>query len=482
MRSHADSVELVADPAGSRTIWYALTDERLIASTSQRAIVAVLGSFAINKDAIGWMLSSGTLGPPGAWDARFEHLRPGERVTLDRQRWQLTRSFSPAAYIADHSLSEAQHLERLTGTVQAVCRRLKFDMSKWPLPLSGGVDSRGLLLQFRDRPGLKTITWGTAAARRAPTNDAHVACTLAKALGVRHHYYVTDLSAEPRERLMSRFLTAGEGRVALISGYTDGFLVWKTLFEEGVDGIIRGDETFGSIPVPNAYNVRFRQGITVMSDYFKPAELASFELPEQRVPDDLIRPLANETRSTWRDRGYLEFRIPKMLAGLTDLKAAYVEVANPLLARAVLDVVRTLPDKLRTNKRLWRRVVLSQSPDIPFATGSAVLQLGDFLKDSSVMQLLVAEMESASAQELFAPSLRARILAMLAPSSDRRSAPKLFFRVSAKVPQGLKTTFRHWVGVKAELPPSKLAFRAFIASRMNALLQDDATSLRSIPP
>jgi hypothetical protein len=478
LRSSADSVELVADPAGSRTIWYALTEDRLVASTSQRAIVAVLGSFALCRDALAWMLSSGTLGPFGAWDTRLQHLRPGERVVLDRARWKLSRHYEPPVYAPDRSCNTAEHRQRLTEAVRTVCAQWRFDTRKWLLPLSGGVDSRGLLLELHDRPGLRTVTWGTSSALELETSDAAVARKLAETVGVSHRYYVTDLSNEPREQLLERFLTAGEGRIARISGYTDGFQIWKLLFEEGIDGIVRGDEAFGTIPVPNDYNARFRQGLTVMSDYFGPEQLASFELPQQAVPEHLARQ-PGETVATWRDRGYLQFRVPMMLAALTDLKAAYVEVANPLLSRRVLECVRQLPDELRTAKRLWREIVASESPDLPYARSSAVLQFGDFVKDPAVIEAMLGELASASAREIFAPPLLAQLLRTV--KSRPKSERNRLFGVTFRLPPGLKTLARDWVGVKPELPMRTLAFRVFIASRMNALLQEDARVLLARP-
>jgi len=63
VRGDANVVEVVTDSLASRTIWYAQTDDLFVASTSQRAIVALLGRFEFNTEVIPWMLSSGTLGP-----------------------------------------------------------------------------------------------------------------------------------------------------------------------------------------------------------------------------------------------------------------------------------------------------------------------------------------------------------------------------------------------------------------------------------
>ena len=70
------TIELVTDSLASRTIWYVKTDDTFIASTSQRAIVMLLGSYEPNCDAAIWMLSSGGLGPSNSWDARLRQVDP----------------------------------------------------------------------------------------------------------------------------------------------------------------------------------------------------------------------------------------------------------------------------------------------------------------------------------------------------------------------------------------------------------------------
>src|SRR5262245_40240254 len=158
LRADDSHVELAADSVGSRTLWYALTEHELIVSTSQRAIVTLLGSFEPNRDALPWMLSSGTLGPSAAWDRRLHRLQPGERVVLDRARWRLESRLDPVVFAADDAASRDTHLERLRAAVIETCRRWSFDARKWVLTLSGGADSRSLLCLLRDR-GIRSVTW-----------------------------------------------------------------------------------------------------------------------------------------------------------------------------------------------------------------------------------------------------------------------------------------------------------------------------------
>jgi hypothetical protein len=476
LRADDTKVELAADSVGSRTLWYAMTDHDFIASSSQRAIVTLLGSFEPNRDALPWMLSSGTLGPTAAWDARLRRVQPGERVVLDRARWRLQSKLEPAAFDADDSQSYDQQLERLRAAVADACRRWSFDARKWVLTLSGGADSRSLLCLLRDR-GIEAITWGLPETAEEKGNDAQIACRIATALGVPHRFFPIDSHGAP-EVVLDRFLSTGEGRVARISGYVDGFRIWKTLFDEGYAGVIRGDEAFGSIPVTSPFAARWTSSLTTLADFFPAEERETFELPEQPLPEGLERG-NGETLATWRDRLYQQFRLPTLLAGLTDLKTAYVEVANPLLSRSVLECVRRLPDAMRTEKQLWRDVVRAQLPDVALATRVAIPSLTDCVADRRMVTVLLDELTSERAATVFAPLLRARCCAALrAALGTRRAARRDNWHpaLARAVPERVRAVVRNWRAARPTIEPLVLAFRAFVATRMFALLRSDAAT------
>ena len=484
LRVNDTHVELVSDGVGSRTLWYALTDHELVASTSQRAIVTLLGSFEPNRDVLPWMLSAGTLGPLDGWDARVRRVKPGERVLLDRARWRLQSTVASAEMICERGLSHDDHRERLRSAVIDACGRWSFDARKWILTLSGGADSRSLLCLLRDR-GIGAVTWGLPDSQDKDGNDAQVAREVARILGVPHRFIAIDASNDTDpEVVLRRFLAIGEGRVDRISGYVDGFAVWKTLFEQGFDGVIRGDHVFGAAPVRSAYEVRSSMNLTTLADYFAAKEIESFELPSQSLPEALTR-ARGETLETWRDRLFFLSRSATFKAALTDLKTAYVDVGNPLLARSVLDCVRTLPDELRTGKRLWREFVRSQLPDVATARRVAIPSVTDFLTDRRVLQLLLDELDSAGAAGMLAPALRGRCRAALAGAlQTKRAAPRTDWGetwVGRAVPARLRAAVGNLRPNQRRLEPLVLAFRAFVASRMQAMLGADAATRPAEP-
>lgn len=486
-RVAADRVELMADAAATRTIWYAVTDDAFIASSSQRAIVALLGDFRRSDDACAWMLSSGTLGPRHGWDERLQRVAPGARIALDRSTWRLSATAAPIRFVAPaEPVDEAVQRRRLQQRVDDAVATLDVDWSKWLVPLSGGVDSRGLAIALRRAnprgDAIRCVTWGEPGACEDPAGDAHVARTVADRLGVRHSFLALDPTTEPSDELIDRFLVAGEGRIASLSGYLDGFNLWKSLFEQGAEGIVRGDHVLGRKAVRSGDDVRECLRLTVLEDFLDERTVTDFGLPKQELPDELAR-APEESLATWRDRLCQQFNLPAVLAALTDLKTAYVEVVNPLLYFDVVEHTHRLPDELRTGKRLWRDLVHSWLPDVELATKGSVTPLRTALAAEDMTRLMLDELGSARASSVLGPAALEALRRRLEPSLTRPGAfAAIAGPLKARWTAGFKRRARrHLQASRLHLDPFVLGFRALIVSRMCALLQQDAAALQDRP-
>ena len=143
-RNGGESLEILTDPAGSRTIWYYLDQEIFISSTSQRAITMLLGSFEFDERVIPWMLSTGSRGPWLSWHSTLTRIPPDSSVLLDKKKWSIaSKSNTPDFAISEKADSHQERMlrEAMVETLESV----KLDLSTWILPLAGGYDSRGLL-------------------------------------------------------------------------------------------------------------------------------------------------------------------------------------------------------------------------------------------------------------------------------------------------------------------------------------------------
>jgi asparagine synthetase B (glutamine-hydrolysing) len=467
-------VELVSDTCASRTIWYIQTNEMFVASTSQSAIVAVLGNYRSNRKAIAWMLSAGNLGPDLSWDCRIKCLRVNTSATLDRDTWTLILSEDHIKFLPRRA-TEQVHREELTGALRDVFERLRFDHATWRLLLSGGLDSRCILQLLKNRTGLRSVTWGLASALDAAKSDAAIARSLAHHHGLEHTYYTTDIAAQDVAKIFDRLLVAGEGRTDTIAAYMDGCDIWRKLFAAGIMGIIRGDAVFSPYRVYSADDVRRIDGVMFMSDYDNLAHLSGFFDDTQYWPEHLHR-RAEESLSTWRDRLTYEFRAPVIWAALNEIKSSYVEIMNPLLARRVVEVIAALPDPLRDGRSLYKQVVADLSPAIPFAEHNAIENTTSILASPAVVSHLAEGLDCAEAKALLSDELIALVLGSLrTTATHRRRLPKF---VRQLLPERLRA-YKNRLARGRNLDVNLLALRAYIVLTMDRRLQADARNFKT---
>lgn len=418
VRSDRTRVEAVTDAFATYSLWAAYTPSLFVVSSSQRAIIALLGSFRPNFDAVPWVLSSGTLGPGFGWDKRLNLIKGNTRLVLDRRSWALSTS-------TDRRVAPPKRHEVTIGTrelgaaISRACSRIRIDPDRSALALSGGYDSRALLMALKDEASLKTITWGLPDALTDAQSDAAIAQTLAGSLGISHDFCALRSESDAAGTVFDRFLVAGEGRVDHISGYMDGFQTWAEIFKSGVHSLIRGDEAFGCKAVKNDRDVLRNMGLLVLADYADASALHSFrESRLQSRPKSLHR-RNDESREAWRDRLNREFEIPIVFAALNDLKLCYTDIVNPFLTQEVLNVTRLLADDQRTDKAEFRSLVHGIGIDVPFARRRAIDFREHVVRQANFFSMIVERLDDFS-RDRGVPGR----LAMLALDYVRRNGPE----------------------------------------------------------
>ena len=260
-RGDNTSVEVLTDAVASRSVWYIKTDDYFIASTSQRAIIILLQSFEENSEVYSWILTSGTLGPGLSWDQRISLLPPDSKLTLNREQWRVDTIVNPVNFLASNS-AKSESKRRLNNSITETFSSMKIDTGKWRLPLSGGVDSRAIFFMMLDhmKSVPRTVTFGFKSTQNVERGDAAVAKKIASTFNVPNDYFDKDLSEEPIDVVLDRWLMAGEGRLAEFSSNV-GLDVWKRLYESGCEGIVRGDQAFGCHKVKTPDDVVKNMGI-----------------------------------------------------------------------------------------------------------------------------------------------------------------------------------------------------------------------------
>jgi len=478
VRHDERSLELLTDILSTRSLWYVQTPQLFLAATSQRALVTLLGSFELNQEAVTWLLTCGHLGA-GSWDARLRRLPGDSRLVLDRERWDVQVHQRPAVR-EPLPLSDAEHVDRLREAIFATCASLDLPMDEWLLPLSGGMDSRMLLLGLL-HAGKKPrcVTWGLTSALQDVENDACVAGELAAALGVEHHYYPLDESKETLEAAMRRFVLLSEGQVCDFGGYADGMGIWATFFAAGVAGVIRGDEpAFGyDAHFSSDAQVRRGDGIILLSDYPADHPIHGLGLVEQKLDDSLWR-RPDESRWSWDYRLDEEMCSPATLAPLTSIKCAFVEVVNPLQSRRVLQAGREMPNHLRLRDASLATILRSLGPAIPFAKNSALGPASAPLQADSFIAAIGKALSSDSAERILRrPALDEMVAALSQEPHTSRTGRGLKNAVTAVGPRRVIKRLRPVGPVR--LSGRQLALRTFIAVQMVDILARDAVTLAS---
>jgi hypothetical protein len=411
------------------------------------------------------------LGPGLSWDRRIRALPPASCLTFDAGAWAAKLATTPVEY-RPSALEPERQRDELRDAISESFRRLEIDTEHNALALSGGYDSRMILLMLKDRPPLHTVTWGQRSALADRRNDARIAELLARRMQTDHRYFPVEVPTHGVEEVLDRFVRLGEGRTESISGYLDGFSLWKSLHERGLSGLLRGDEAFGCRAAPTPADVYRNMKCNVLADYAIEAESPLADLARtQRRPAHLER-RPQESLPAWRDRLNGEFELPYVIGPLNDLKCCYLDVIHPLVSHRIVERARRLPDELRTDKAAFKSIVEETPLDVPFAKHPAIVPPEVVLRQPQVLRALREELRRQSEGSGTMAAVAGYTLERLPSSSSR--GPSLPTRVSRLVEK-----VRGRVPRAPRLSPLRVAFRTYNIGKMQALLRDDARALRS---
>ena len=472
-RSNTQLVEVVTDILSTRTVWYYKDDKIFICSTSQRAIIKFLSNFSFNEKVIPWIISTGSLGPLYSWDQRIKRIPAATSLVLDISKWKLKLHSVPY---------DQQNNFKTLGLKEKIYHALnnhQINLNKWALSLSGGHDSRLILLllnKFKPKDKqLRTITWGTKVSHDENGTDAYIAEKLALNYNTDHSFFSTKISQEPIEMLLNRFLKNGEGRIDHVSSYMNGFDIWKYLFENKYEGILRGNQLFSGLKPVSELDIRRFMGLSLISDFENLKKHDFLNSLDQYVPGKLERQKTENLRQ-YRDRILADYRIPIIQAALSDLKFPYVEQFDPLLVNSIVEEIKNTPDKQRNEKKIMKELLRALDNEIEFAKIDATKPKEELFQQEKMVTEILKELESKTAQRIFPETFLKDVKNILEKRKNSRPTKpmNLLKRIlSSILPLKLKKKL-----VKSfqtsNLNPFTLGFRILVITKMNRILNEDA--------
>lgn len=464
------AVQVETPRVTGRTLWHWRDADLDIVSTSMRAAAFLSGSSEPDADAVPWMMVTGTLGPSRSWDRRIAQLPPGSSWSPLSGELAARPLRLPAMNSDDEWGTELER--RLCAVVDS----LQLGAGAWSLPLSGGVDSRGLAITLGNC--LPAVTWGDPATEADAGSDLSVARRVASAFGLDHRLLELSAASSSADVVLDRFAQASECRTENVGGYVDGFQLWQDLRSAGVRGVVRGDEVFGWNRRHDPAATRLSVGLATGGDLHLQHDLgpAFAEVADRLTVPSWSIQYADESLPDYRDRLYRQFRCPAILAPLNQAKSGYVDVVNPFLADPIVELAMAMPARLRTDKRLFASLVDKRSRGIPFAERSSVPPADDFLGSDDAFDAMVRRLAERPPTGVPGDLLGLLVRPPIDRPSTRRS-PGVVELVRRAVPLPVRRAIARRAASHGErVDARRILFRAFLVAEGQEMVRRSAAA------
>lgn len=457
-----EEILLKSDLVASRTIWHYSDEEKIIVSSSQRAMIAIIGNFEYNPQAASWMLCTGSLGPENSWDRRIKAIKPAHKITINKKTFlSVTELDQPPI---NNELTLSNIFDSVFSSFQST--------QNTAITLSGGWDSRACAYHLKKyQHTVPAYTWGTESSLSNPQTDAGVAHKVAQKLELPFRFKSLKSENSP-ENLLLGFVQKSEGRIDHINSFMDGFQFWEGLQKEGVTQVIRADEAFGWLRVSSEQNTRISLDINFPEDYEnikKCFEIGKLESPIW--PDDFLKN-HSESMSSWRDRLYRNFRLPYILSALQEVMLQYVEILNPLLHSDFVHWAEKQNDQDRTEKSLYKKFAKNLLPEISNATIPSIPEVDQVVSAPEVLQTMLATVNTQKGLDV----LGKEFVAFLTDGAKKQAADRLenqlLRTIKNNIPFFMKKILRKSLA-PYQIGHNRLILRAYIIIAMLNTIEAD---------
>ena len=495
IKNSADEIAFFSDQFGSRTLWYYLDEQRLIVSTSQRAVVALKGSFQLNQKVLAWYLSSGCQGPFLSWDQDIQQVLPHLEYRLNVADWRFTTQPKPGMQLPPSGTTKMS--DYLDLYQRRVTDSIKHIVNQYPdgqvlMPLSGGLDSRSLLALSKHaglEHKLTLVNWG-APQQKGVFDDKVAAHRVAKFYGKPLLDIHLPAEIDAYDQILDRYTQEGEGRLDQFNAFIDGFKAWEDLFLQGYRALVRGDVDVTEGLDLNDMRVRGHIGVVPFTDYSNISEYPLGKFIKLQSNYDISR-LENESIIRRRDRLFTSWCIPTRVSPYSAQISAYIENKAPMLNWSLFKLYMGLSDKDKGNKlhiqKTWEKY--DKSGVSRYAVGS-LNSLDSIFDNPRGQQYLLDKLAASNKKDLFSTELIASIRGKLTAQQHQAShaaaapAPSKFKPVltaaHAFITDNLPLMIKGYLQTKRAntISATTLAYRIVLAEKAITLYESDAQLIK----
>lgn len=482
-----------SDQFGSRTLWYYLDDDKLIVSTSQRAVVSLKGSFELNEETLAWYLSSGSQGPFISWDKDIKQVLPNLEYRLNVTDWCMDSIQKPGMDLPPSgSTKMSDYLDLYKAQVTNSLNQIinEYPKGQVLMPLSGGLDSRLLLALSKNADldnNLALVNWGVPKQKDV-FDDKVAAHRVAK-------FYKKDLlemslpmEIDSYDQVLDRFAKASEGRIDHFNAFTDSFEMWSEFFQRGYRMIIRGDIPFTEGLDINHVQARSHQGLEPFTDY---ANAVDFGVKKYIDAQNhyVMKRLDEESLIRWRDRLYTSWRVPMVISAFSHQISGFVENRSPMLSWSLYKLYMGLPDKDKGNKlhikKLWQKYDHS---GVSSHAVSSLSSMDSYFNNQKGKKYLLSKLELLMEDKYFSLSLVDSVykilskqeLSLLEQSIMGSKKEVVFRKIQTLLSNHLPALPKAYLKSKQlkRLSVTTIAYRIVLAEKIINMYESDATQIK----
>lgn len=420
----------------SKSLWFFQDAEKFILSNSQLLITSLKKSFKINTKTISWFLSSGSTGFQNAWDTEVNKVTHSHHYVFSLNDWQLRKTKKEYAIENIDFSNEKEYLLKYNDFTKQVFLNLakNSDVQQMVLPLSGGYDSRLLFYisnQLKEYKSLALANWGVKKDKTV-FDDKAAAKEIAESYNKSLKNYYLPSEIQDLDSFFDAYIRNGDCRIDHFNAYADRFKIFEQLFNENYKFIIRGDIPFTEGLDLNEKMARAHIGIPKWTDYgnYNTYVLDNFvEIQEK----DILPISKNKYESLieWRDRLYIDFRMPIVISSFDDLINSYIVTISPMMSYSHF----LLYNQQKPNKRGDKAhiVKLSEQLDkskVGFNASSSILSMEELLGTEENIEFLknsLKKMDNAA----FSKEMIESVSRQLTYNSGQVSSSKPSFKSQA---------------------------------------------------
>ncbi|MDF1845399.1 MAG: asparagine synthetase B family protein [Rubripirellula sp.] len=371
--------------SGLTPIFYGRNDTTLLFASDPTLVRAGIDSTpTIDRSSALCLLISDHVPHDRSLFEQIQQLSPFTRLSGDRHGWSSPKPFVDAW--VDRIVGNAfdnSSLSAAADRLESVVSEAVGDESQCILPLTGGVDSRGLLAaaqRLPDRSAISHAEQNLMTYTRGDHSDREVrtAAMLARKCGLPHHCY--PFPASYLEQSFPRIVHLTGGTVAAHHGH--GIHPLQELIATGRTRVLPGTNgefgraywsasRFGNAPTEDAFRHQMiRKTFKTTVDEIRP--LLSADLRSQ-VDETALSlhesffqqlPIAGLSTVAALDLIYLLRRVARFMIWGPYLWSSGLEVRMPFLDATYLKRIAALPDSLRGTSELCRSMIARHSPQL----------------------------------------------------------------------------------------------------------------------